>query len=266
MQYNRISSRMAVAFVVSATWIALAIAQEPSKGLIASDEGGASGYQHGFERTRLVTGAEASLRRVEEHGYAKVVGTDGVFAVSQHNGLALGVPNGGGDKDKSAEPRSAEASVPYGMDPTKHNQQVVDYFVSAGIPQDQIGGFHATTYLSAGGPVSAGRPAPQKVDGYATVIERRIGRYPVIDSIAWARMNENGNVRSEWVYWPAIPARVLADAARLDELARGSEFVARLPAGAREGRVVIRHSSATTQGPFEVFASALAGCWFPASL
>jgi hypothetical protein len=38
-------------------------------------------------------------------------------------------------------------------------------------------------------------------------------------------------------YWPAISERVLADAARFDELAKGSELVACLPAGAREGRV-----------------------------
>ncbi len=68
-------------------------------------------------------------------------------------------------------------------------------------------------------------------------------------------MNEHGNVRSEWVYWPAIPAKALADARRLEELARSSEFLARLPAGLRDGQVVIRHSSATTQGQFDVFAS-----------
>jgi hypothetical protein len=80
----------------------------------------------------------------------------------------------------------------------------------------------------------------------------------VIDSVAWARINEQGKVVSEWVYWPAIPAKALADARRLEELVASSAktgFLARLPAGLPSGKLAIRHSSATAEGPFEAFAS-----------
>ena len=101
------------------------------------------------------------------------------------------------------------------------------------------------------------RPAAVRVDGYASILERKIEKYPVVDSSAWARIDVQGKVVSEWVYWPAIPARVLADARRLEGLvAPGkTEFLARLPAELRVGKVVIRHSSATEEGPFEVYAS-----------
>jgi hypothetical protein len=230
------------------------IAQHPA-GLIATDAGGAPGYQHGLEHSRFVTGSTAALRRVQEHGFAKVVGPEGTFATDLRNGLVIAIQAGGANKgDVTADATSKPASV---MDPNKHNEQVAAYFVGAGVPRDQIGGVHANTYLSSSGSMKDERPAPVKVDGYASILERKIEKYPVVDSSAWARMDVQGKVVSEWVYWPAIPARVLADARRLEGLvAPGeSEFLARLPVELREGKVVIRHSSATEEGPFEVYAS-----------
>lgn len=164
---------------------------------------------------------------------------------------------GGADKGE-AKAGDVETKAGYVMDPDKHNQQVVDYFLAAGVPKDQIGGVHATTYLSSSGSLKDPRPAPPKIDGYASVLERKIDKYPVVDSVGWARMTDQGRVVSEWVYWPAIPAKALTDARRLDELATNSgktDFLARLPAGLPSGKVVIRHSSAVAEGPFEVFAS-----------
>jgi hypothetical protein len=244
-----------VAILVSATCAGSAIAQSPSPGLIATDVGGAVGYQHGLAVSRFATGAD--LRRVEEHGFSKVIGPDGVFATNLRNGLTLAVQSGGSDKGASRA-GNVEATGGYVKDPDKHNRQVVDYFLAAGVPKDQVGGVHATTYLSSSGSLKDTQPAPPKIDGYASVLERKIDNYVVVDSVAWARMNEQGNVVSEWVYWPAIPAKALADARRLEELTASSsraDFLARLPAGLPRGKIVIRHSSATADGPFEVFAS-----------
>lgn len=249
-------SAVHAAILVLATCITSAIAQSPSPGLIAADEGGAVGYQHSLERSRFMTGVEP--RRLEEHGFSKVVGPNGVFATNLHNGLVVAVQSGGADKG-GAKAGHEEAKAGHVMDPDKHNQQVVDYFISTGVPKDQIGGVHATTYLSSSGSLNETRPAPRKIDGYASVLERRIERYQVVDSIGWARMNEQGEVVSEWVYWPAIPAKALADARQLVAMTAGDSdktgFLRRLPAGLPPGRVVIRHSSATAQGPFEAFAS-----------
>jgi hypothetical protein len=243
------------ALLASATCASPLIAQGPSAGLVGADAGGAPGYVHSLERSRFVTGGTNAreLRRVEEHGFAKVVGPDGVFATNLRNGLVIAVQSGGANKGEARGKEAATAG--YVMDPDQHNQQVVDYFVAAGVPKDQIGGVRANTYLSSGGSTQDARAAPVKVDGYASVLQRKIDKYVVIDSVAWARMNDQGRAVSEWVYWPAIPAKALADAIRLEELAESADFLARLPAGLPRGTVVIRHSPATEDGPFEAFAS-----------
>src|SRR5215471_9345633 len=75
-----------VAILASAIWAGSAIAQTPSPGLVPSDQGGALGYMHSLDRSRFAIGKE--LRRVEENGYSKVVGANGVFAIDLQTGLA----------------------------------------------------------------------------------------------------------------------------------------------------------------------------------
>jgi hypothetical protein len=222
----------------------------PGPAVIAPDDGGAPGYQHSIERSRFMLDGTARIaaRRVEENGFSKAIGENGVVAVDRRNGLFIAMENGGGDKPQL----EGKASV---MDPDRHNEQVAEYFRGAGVPKEQIGGVHATTYLSSHGSVNDERPAPPKIDGYASVLERKIDGVPVVDSVAWARLNERGEVISEWVYWPAIPAKAIADAKKMLENAAKPDFIARLPAGLPAGRVVIRHTSATSQAPFEAFAS-----------
>jgi hypothetical protein len=257
MRVHRFAACSAV--LASTIWLGPAAAQAPAAGLIAADDGGAPGYQHSLERSRFSPGAGvADLRRVEEHGIAKVVGPNGVFATDLHNGLTMAIQSGGSDKGQEDKAAAAEHKVGYVLDPEKHNQQVTDYFLGAGIPKDQIGGVHTTTYLSSSGSKNDPKPAPPKIDGYASILERKIGNIRVIDSVAWARLDDEGKVVGEWVYWPAIPAKALADAKRLEGLAEGAgaaDFMARLPAGLPRGQVVIRHSSPVAEGPFEAFAS-----------
>jgi hypothetical protein len=253
------SHSFSVAALLAAIWVGSAFAQA-AEGTIASDEGGANGYQHSIERSRFVTGSSVDqLRPIEEFGFSKVVGPNGVFATNLRNGLVIATQNDGMDKSE-ALPQRDEARAEHLLNPDKHNAMVMDYFIAAGIPRDQVGGIHANTYLSASG---AGEDAARrvKVDGYASVLERAVGgKFPVADSIAWARLDNDGKSISEWVYWPAIPAKALADARLLEELTTGpgprrAEFLARLPAGLPPGIVVIHHSSATDEGPFEALAT-----------
>ena len=234
-------------------------AQTPPAGLVRAEDGGAPGYQHGFERSRFAMREQQSpVRRVEENGFAKVVGPAGVFAVDLRNGLALAVQSGGANKGEATAPEAASAQVQaYSLDAGKHNEQVTDYLVSAGIPRDQVGGVHANTYLSASGSTQDERPAAPRIDGYASILERKIDKFGVPDSTAWARLDGQGRVISEWVYWPPIPAKALADARRLEELiaSKDQAYSGRLPSGLPLGKVVIRHSSATEDGPFEAYAS-----------
>jgi len=244
---------------VLALWLACAgvgLARDGAAGLVASDKGGAVGYRHALERSRFEVGAsDAGPRRVEEHGFAKVVGPRGVFATHLRNGLVIAVPSDGAPKAGASQ---AATEARYGAGPDRHNAQVLEYFRAAGLPGDQIGGVHANTYLSARGSTSELRPAQPQVDGYASILERKVEGHAVVDSVAWARLDDRGRSISEWIYWPPIPARALEEARELEALLGGAgrgDFLARLPAGLPPGRVVIRHSSAVAEGPFEAFAS-----------
>jgi|GEM_PF-2462478 len=225
-------------------------------GLIASDEGGASGYQHSMERSRfVVTGSDEKPRVVEEFGFSKVIGSNGVVATNLRNGLVVATQNDGLDKASSSG--LAESRAEYLLSPEMHNDKVMEYFIAAGIPRDQVGGIHANTYLSGG--AVGDEKLVIKVDGYASVLQRVVGgKFPVVESAAWARLDNDGKSISEWVYWPAIPARVIADARSLAELTTGSrraEYLARLPAGLSTGVVVIHHSTAADEGPLEMLAT-----------
>ncbi|NVJ22403.1 MULTISPECIES: hypothetical protein [Myxococcus] len=235
-----------------------ALAQPPAPGLIATDKGGAVGYQHSMERSRFLSGPPGvALRRLDEHGFAKVVGPDGVFATHLGNGLVIATPSNGSSKE-AVGVLAPPPDLRYTLGPDKHNAQVIEYFRAAGVPGDQMGGVHANTYLSSHGTTNESRPAQPQVDGYASILERTVGRFSVVDSVAWARLSNDGRVVSEWVYWPAIPAKVLEDARRLEALVASGDksgFLARLPSGLPSGKVVIRHSSAVVDGGFEAFAS-----------
>ena len=221
----------------------------PPSGPIKTDAGGAPGYQHGLDKSKFSTGA--NRHNVYEYGFVKVVGSEGTFAVDARNGLAVAIPN--------ATKTSKPATRWYTHEPDEHNRVVLDYFAAAGIPRTQVGGVHATTSMAASAKGEQSSSAPQQVVGYQSVLERKAGDIPVIDSIAWARMNDKGEVLAEWVYWPAIPGKIVEDAKRLQAmLLRDSDrnaFVAKLPPGLQPGNAVIRHSSATSENPFETFAS-----------
>jgi hypothetical protein len=227
------------------------IPQAPPAGDIPADSGGVVGYQHGFKRSGFIVGVNG--REVSEFGFIKVVGSEGTFAVDANNGAVIAIPN--------AHSTEQQKSVWYTLGADKHNQQVLDYFATAGIPKDQIGGVHATTSLYAtGGADGAAAPAPQpKIAGWQSVLERVIDGVPVVDSLAWARMSDQGKVISEWVYWPAIPSKAMNEArqlsAKVSQEGERTAFLSRLPHDLPPGKVVIRHSAASDQGPFEVFAS-----------
>jgi len=249
-----------ISVALTATFLtAGSLAAQTIQGVLPSDDGGAAGYQHSVERSRFVTGSTIEqLRPIEEYGFSKIVGRDGVFATNLRNGLVIATLNDGADKGAAPAPQQAAAEE-YRLTPDKHNAMVMDYFIAAGIPRSQIGGIQATTFLSATSATKdAGAPKP-KVDGYASVLQRVVGgKFPVAESVAWARLDNDGRSLTEWVYWPAIPAKTIAEANRLDEMttgARKEEYLKRLPAGLRTGNVVIHHSGATDEAAYDSIAT-----------
>ena len=214
------------------------------------------GYRHTVEQSRFFAGEQhARIERIAENDLVKYRGAGGVLVTDEKTGLTMAVQSG--TRDKAAAPVKLRKPAPP-MDPDVHNRRVLDYFMQAGLPRDQVERTHANTYLSASGPASKAISVQPHVDGYATIVSRKAAGYRVVDSVAWARMDEKGHVVSEWVYWPPIPAGVVADARRLDARINGRDrpaFLAKIGAAQKAGQVVIRHASPFADGEFKAFAS-----------
>ena len=220
----------------------------PVSGPIEPPSGGIAGYQHGTDRSRFMVGDNPY--DVAELGYIKRVGSEGTLAVLASNGSVTGIPN--------AQSRALQLP-PFGMTPQDHDRFVRDYFERSGIPAAQIRAIRTATLLEASGSsddVSTARP---KVTAYYSVIERAVEGVPVPDSFAWARVNRDGQVVAEAVYWPALPAGVLAQAQRMSQgsaLPRVEQAIKARPAETQvDHQVTIRHSSAAYDGSFAAHAS-----------
>jgi hypothetical protein len=133
------------------------------------------------------------------------------------------------------------------------------YFAKSGIPIEQIGAVKGRTLLEATGSANERDRATPKVIGYYTVLERSVDGIPVADSFAWARVNVEGHIVEEAVYWPAIAGTVVANARQLrevrDDPERRRTFAALISAEGSSAQIAIRHSSASSDEPFEAFAS-----------
>lgn len=202
----------------------------------------APGYQHTFASSRFKPGH--SLYEKQDLGFAKTVGDQGVFATFAHNGAVLATPNSGSPSLSVAAPEGGAEG---------HNARVVEYFVGAGLPKNQIEavGASAEQFLS-GGP--DGTRAERFVAWY-TVVRRHVSGIPVWDSVAWARINVDGDVVAETVYWPVISGAVLQEAealkSALSDPAQAEALSEKLPKGATgPGKVVIRHTSFAHRGAF----------------
>lgn len=219
-----------------------------TQGTIPAPAGGAAGYQHGPEHTRVVVGDHRKTS--ERYGYLRMVGDQGTVATNIANGSTFA----------AAAPASSGAHLPsFGSNYEDHDKFVKDYFVKLGLPAEQVGSVHAMTMLEAKGPsADVGRTVP-RITAYYSALQRTVEGIPVADSFAWARANSRGEVVQEGVYWPAIPAEVLKEAQQFRELLadphRLQGFKTRLAVSGGEGAVVIRHSSATGGNAFESFAS-----------
>jgi hypothetical protein len=220
----------------------------PPEGPISASAGGAAGYQHGVRGSRLDLGGRA--RRVVERGYVREVGREATLAVNLKNGSAFGVPN--------ANARS-QHSGPYGASPEAHEASVRDYFVYLGLPAEQILRVRTLTQLEAHGRGDETRTVPLVLAAYYSVIDRGVQGIPVPDSFAWARVDTEGKVIAEGIYWPALSPAVVAGALKLrDAVAdpqRQAALEAKIPLRIRDHGVAIRHSSAYVETPFEAFPS-----------
>ena len=178
-------------------------------------------------------------------------------ATNLRNGLFVATQNGGSDKDAASAPQQRMEKPQYPLGPDAHNDKVMEYFISAGIPRDQVGGIHANTYLSGGGVGEFGAAA-RKIEGYASVLERVVGdKVPVAESMRGRVSTLKGSRSLSGSTGPQFRRR--RSQTRGDSTSRcrvrKEAYRGHLPAGLSNGTVVIHHSSAAEEGPFEALAT-----------
>ena len=206
-----------------------------------------AGYQHNLSRSKFHIGS--GVVTSTEGNLVKMIGSDGVFSTNVKTGTVVATLNSGS---------SIFGAAPYASGGTAHNQQVRDYFIAAGLPADQIGFVSLAT--GQRGSWAGGLPnsSPRFV-GYSSALVRVIKGIEVVDSLAMAEFNANGDVVAEAVFWPDVPQRTVDDAnslvAILSDPTGKAKYLAGLPVQAASGRVVIRHTSGAFNAPFEAFAS-----------
>lgn len=216
----------------------------PPKGSI--NEGKEFRHNPNVSKFRLGTGGKS----LNDASYDKIVGSNGVFAMHRVTGAALAVPNA----DAPALKVPALSNIA-----RVHNERVLKYFLGAGIPKEEIGGMHVTTTMAGGAPkVQAGTAFKNtRFIAYTTHLERYIDGIPIVDSQAWASFNANDEVMSEGVYWPAIPADVIAKASLIRSIIQDPNQHANLRAEIKKrsarvrdepGRVVITHTHSAYDG------------------
>ncbi len=180
-------------------------------------------------------------RQVRENGYEKTVGDHGVFASNPRNGASFGVPNS--DAPSTKRP-------PMTKDGALHNARVMDYFVNAGLPRDQVKSVRVSTLMEVRGTATDPVQGIPEFKAFNSGVQRSIDGIPIPDSLAWARFNADDQAVEEAAFWPSVPESVV-DAARslqgiLEDPELRGDYLAKLPSEAAEkGRVVIRHSSFT---------------------
>jgi hypothetical protein len=218
----------------------------PRQGVTPAGNGGLNGYQHGVEGSLFALGGHS--KRIQQFGYLKQVGDEGVFAINLNNGSAFGIPN-------STAP--GLRSGPFGKSPEDHDGFVRAYFIKLGLPADQVTRVRTMTMLEASGRSDETQSTAPAVTAYYSVLDRAVDGISVPDSFAWARVNAEGKVVGEGVYWPPLSAEVMAGARRLrDTLAdpsRRSALASRIAGAGSDSTVAIRHASAWIDAPFEAF-------------
>lgn len=195
------------------------------------------GYQHALANSRFRLGSVVDA----DHQFGaltQVVGTYGVFATNTVTGAASGLENAG-----------APGAAAYSGTGEQHSAAVRAYFVSGGLPSDQI----ARVALNVGGGSSSSGS-----EFYSCLI-RAVDGVPVVESEACASFDGAGTTTWEQVYWPTLPECVVTEAQALQAMMHSSEayatFLSKLPSNVAGGDVAIHHTGDASTGPFVAFAS-----------
>jgi len=148
----------------------------------------------------------------------------------------------------------------WNTDPDLLTAHVRQYFVGMGAPECQILRTLVTASGSASGSTDGGITQGGSSQRTIHLARGLDGAIPIVDSLAWARMNNQNQTDAETFFWPMLPAATIAAArAFKSELADPTAlaaYKAKLPSNARgDGEVVIHHTSIFPRTEFQTAVS-----------
>lgn len=191
------------------------------------------GYAHNRVVSRIQYGGPTNVESAI--GLTRHVGAEAA-SVTLANGYFAARPNANSPASRRP-PRATN-----GID---HNKRVLDYFVTSGLPADQIGPVHANAMLELSGNTVTGESAKQ-LRGYVSVVDRQVDGVRVEGSYAWAQFNDKDDVVAEEVWWPELDGAILTKLASFRSRVNGagSSYRAKLPVElqAKSGELVVRHA------------------------
>ncbi|CAN5520193.1 hypothetical protein BH09MYX1_BH09MYX1_01100 [soil metagenome] len=149
-------------------------------------------------------------------------------------------------------------SRPLEFTAAQHNSFVQNYYVSRGMPSNQIE-MVAINSLLEGHEVRGDKPVSGTLLMFTTVISRRVpGGAAIVDSLANASCPTSDACAFEIVFWPLIKGAIVDNASAISQMLADpvtkANFLDALPTTNKVGNVVIRHSSWRTS-PMVCFAS-----------
>ena len=204
------------------------------------------GYQHTIEASKIHLGA--NVHNEQLGNLASWVGDDGTFSVDNTSGLVIAA-------NSSVSPAYLAPSYSGGFE--AHKALVKSYFLSAGLPADQVRGVAGFSKGTTSGFAAGASPGQPILLGFASTVARIVSSYPVPESSAAAQFNANGEVVREVVYWPELPGSVLSDATALSavvaDAVQGPTYLASLPLIGQP--VVVIHHSVDNPAGLVAFAS-----------
>jgi len=215
---------------------------------------GSAGYVHNLAVSRFRIGQNPAIE-VNAPNLVRWRGSLGAFALDPTNGWTMAVLD------------NTTAIGPYVLDQAAHEEKVRSYFVSAGVPADEIASVKTNFMFSGSG--GEGKPStPPQLESLASVLTRQVSGIPVPESYAWAKMTTEGTVDMESVYWPPVDAATVTEAVGFaEEIKRPSVHAAllsNLPGPVHsEGGVVIHvtHWSVHAKPSAVVTYDAIVDAW-----
>jgi hypothetical protein len=206
------------------------------------------GYVHTLNASKFRIGQNPTLE-LSTGVLQQWRGSLGAFSTDPTNGWSMASLD-------STTPRG-----PYIVNAATQNAAVRDYFLTAGLPADQVGPVGADFEVGGSGQANSQATfASGSVRSINSVLSRVVQGISVVESFAWAKMTTGGDVDMEAVFWPPLDGSVVNSAvnfaATMADPAMHAAYLAKLPSPpVRDGGVVIHHTDFTLHSASSAYVS-----------